>query len=278
MKIAVVTDSASDIPRELARESEIRIVPCFIQIDDQEYEDGNGLSREKFYRDLPAISPPPTTAAPSIGMFEQLYGDLLDGDYNGVISIHPATLLSGIYNAAYAASLQFEGKVKVFDSMQASMGLGYQVLAASRIVRTDTSFESLIDHLTEVQSRVRVVAMLDSLEYLRRSGRVSWVQANIGSLLSIKTFIELRDGRVSRIAQVRTRRKAVARLQEMILNFAPLDELAVLHSGSREDAEALRDQLAPRLGIHPLVINITTIIGTHVGPDGLGCAVVLSNS
>jgi DegV family protein with EDD domain len=275
LKIAVVTDSASDIPADEARRLDIRVVPCIVVISDQDYEDGPGLSRAEFYRMLPGMSPPPTTAAPSIGMFESAYRDALGNGYDAVLSIHPPVDLSGIINAASAAAESFDGRVRVFDSRQASMGLGFQVLAAAEKASEGASFEELIAYIEGVQSRVRVLAMLDTLTYLQRSGRVSWLKANLGSILSIRTFIELSDGRVKRLDQIRTRRKGIAHLTDLILNLPPLEKLAVLHSGAEGDAAELARALAPQVGVDPLIINITTIIGAHVGPNGLGCAAVL---
>ena len=275
MKIAVVTDSASDIPEEQAQALNIRVIPCIIVIGDRDFEDGKGLSREDFYESFPDMDPPPTTAAPSIGMFEETYQDALDSGYDGVISIHPPDTLSGIINAASAAALRFNGNVQVYDSRLASMGLGYQVLEAANIVREETDFGALTAALNKFRSQVRVYAMLDTLSYLRRSGRVSWVQAGIGSLLSIRTFIELSDGEVIRLDQIRTRKKGIAHLSEMIEALPPLDQLAILHSGAEEDAARLAHSISDSVGINPLSINITTIIGTHVGPKGLGCAAVL---
>lgn len=275
MKIAIVTDSASDIPDDLAQADNIWVIPCIIIVGDQEFEDGKGLSREVFYERLPELDPAPTTAAPSVGMFETAYQEAFDAGYEGVLSLHPPMTLSGIYNSASAAAQSFDGKVRVFDSRLASMGLGYQVLAAAELAREETSLGELVAGLIEFQSRVRVYAMLDTLSYVRRSGRVSWVQAGLGSLLSIRTFIELSDGEVIRLEQVRTRKKGIKRLGELIDKLPPLEQLAILHSGAEADAISLADSLGEVTGTKPMTINITTIIGTHVGPKGLGCAAVL---
>jgi DegV family protein with EDD domain len=158
------------------------------------------------------------------------------------------------------------------------MGTGFQVLAAAESAARNSTVDEVVESVSDVRERVRVLAMLDSLAYLRRSGRVSWVQASLGNLLSIKTFIELRDSQVRRLDQVRTRRKGIEHLTDLIFRFPPLEDLAILHSGADQDAADLGHAVASQVGVEPRIINITTVIGTHVGPGGLGCAAVLKKS
>ncbi len=163
----------------------------------------------------------------------------------------------------------------VVDSCQVSMGLGFQVLAAAEAIRRELSPERVLEHIEDVRRRVKLIAMIDTLEYIRRSGRVSWARASLGALLNIKPFVELRDGIVHSLGEARTRRKGVERLVSMVRNFGPLERLAILHTNAEEDARFLLERLEARVTrMPPLIVNITTIIGAHVGPNGLGVVAV----
>lgn len=273
--IAIVTDSTADIPNELAAKYRIHIVLNIIVIDGQSLEDGKDISRREFYENLPKMKSTPTTATASQGVYLQLYNTLFDQGYSQIISIHPPPLLSGIFNATSVAAQEFKNRVHVIDSQQVSLGLGFQVLAAAEAIMRGASLEDVLALVENVRSRVRLVAMVDTLEYLRRSGRVSWARARLGGLLRIKPFIEVKTGQILSLGEVRTHRKGVARLLKMLRNLGSLDRLAILHSNAEGEARQLLADLSPQSSTEPLVVNITPIIGSHVGPNGLGFAVVL---
>ena len=132
--------------------------------------------------------------------------------------------------------------------------------------------DSILDHINSVRDRVRVVAMLDTLEYVRRSGRVSWARARIGAMLNLKPFLEVVDGYVLSMGQVRTRSKGISRLSDLMRSGTDMKRLAVLHSNAEQDARTILDELSPDLPNGPMVVNVTTAIGAHVGPKGLGFA------
>ena len=134
------------------------------------------------------------------------------------------------------------------------------------------TLESILEHISQVRKRVQVIAMLDTLEYVRRSGRVSWAHARIGAVLNLKPFLEVIDGNVLSLGQVRTRKKGIAQLLEMMGTSTPMKRFAVLHTNSEVDARRILDRFAPDLPTKPLVVNVTTAIGAHVGPNGLGFA------
>jgi DegV family protein with EDD domain len=275
-QIAFVTDSTSDIPQELVEEFNIQVVPNIMVINGKSFEDGNGLSRDEFYRRLPGLKSVPTTATASSGTYEQLYEILLTSGANQVISIHAASQLSGIYNAASVAAASFGGRVQVYDSEQLSLGLGFQVLAVAESVARGVSPDHALEILREVRPRTRVIAMLDTLEYVRRSGRVSWARARLGNLLNIKPFIEVKAGKVLSIGEARTRQKGIQRLKELLTGMGSIERLAVLHTAAEADARQfwaeIKNQIPP--SVRPLIVNITTIIGVHTGPNCLGLAAV----
>jgi DegV family protein with EDD domain len=253
----------------------IHIIPAILIINGQSYEDGKGISRREFYEQLPGMQPPPSTAAPSVGAFERLYEKLIQDGNEHIISIHASARLSGILNAAYAASQKFKDVVTIIDSQQLSLGLGFQVLAAAQSAKDNSPLNLILERVADLRQRVRVIAMLDTLDFVHRSGRVSWAKVLLGSMLKIKTFIELSNGTVHNIGQVRTRRKGFDLLIKLIKEIGPIERLAVLHTNAETDAQNLLYGLGKVSPYPNLAVNVTTVIGTHVGPNSLGFAAVV---
>ena len=272
MNTALVSDSTCDIPRELVAAHQIHVVPNILIIDGKSIEDDENYSRRDFYLQLPEMTSFPTTSTASVGTYQALYEKILGSGYDQVLSIHCSKELSGIFNAASTAANEFPGKVVIVDSRQLSLGLGFQVLEAAEAISNGMPLDSILYHLNSVRDRVRVVAMLDTLEYVRRSGRVSWALARIGAMLNLKPFLEVVDGYVLSMGQVRTRSKGISRLSDLMRSGPGMKRLAVLHSNAEQDARSILDELAPDLPNEPMVVNVTTAIGAHVGPQGLGFA------
>ena len=272
MKIALVTDSTCDIPRDLVAAHQIHVVPNILIIDGKSIEDDENYSRADFYRQLPQMASFPTTSTASVGTYQALYERILASGYDQVLSIHCSKELSGIFNAASTAANALQGKVVVVDSRQLSLGLGFQVLEAADAISKGTSLESILDHLATVRERIRVVAMLDTLEFIHRSGRVSWARARLGGMLQLKPFLDVVDGNVYSMGQVRTRRKGINRIMELMQSTTPMKRFAVLHTNAEQDAREMLKEFAPDIQTVPLVVNVTTAIGAHVGPQGLGFA------
>lgn len=274
--IAFVTETTADLPDDLCREFGIRVVPTYLVIDGRSYKDGTELSRTEFYKRLPATRPLPTTAAPAAGEFQEAYRSAFADGAEQIVSIHTSSKVSGIFNAARLGAAAAGGKITLIDSLQLSMGIGFQVLAAAEAHRRDKPLEEILQAVHEVRSRVRVFALLDTLEYLKHSGRVSSFRAGVGDILDIKPLIEVANGQVERLGQTRTRRKAVDALVDRVTGLGRLDRLAVMHTNVPEDAGALAARLSPLSASAPIIVEVTPVIGTHVGPGGLGVAVVVS--
>lgn len=270
MKIALVTDSACDIPYEMARNHQINVVPNILVIDGKSVEDNEEFSRQKFYEQLPDMVTFPTTSTASAGRYQAMYQNLIDRGFEQIISIHVSHHLSGIFNAASTAARSFAGKVHVVDSLQVTLGLGFQVLEVAEAIAEGASLNSVLALLNQIQGRVRLIAMLDTLEYIRRSGRVSWARASLGTLLNLKPFIEVKDGLAISLGEVRTRKKGIARLEKLMQTTRPLKRFALLHTNAEDDAQRILEAYAPRIATPPLIVNVTTVIGAHVGPKGLG--------
>jgi len=274
MKTGLVTDSVADIPEELCRAHQIEVVPITLFIEGQSYIDGETITREEFYERMPTMQTPATTAAPSVGSFIERYEKLFAAGAETIISIHAAAKLSGIFNAARLAAENFGECVHVFNSGQLSLGCGFQVLSAAESIAKDLSVEEILQDLTALQKKIKVIAVLDTLEYLRRSGRVSWAKARIGELLKLKPMIELSYGKVENLGAVRTTRVANKRVLEMLNEVGTLERLAILHTNAEERARQFLAEAAPNLASPPLLINVTPALGAHLGPNGLGFAAV----
>jgi len=273
--VRIVTDSTADIPDELTEELGIGVVHDYINFGTQSLRDKLDISRAEFYTRLVADSATPTTASPGVGEFEEAYRRA-GAPEAAIVSLHPPAQFSALYNSAILAAQSFSpGKVTVVDSGQLSMGMGWQVIAAARAAQANESAESIVELVKAMNTRTRVFAALDTFEFLRRGGRVGWTKSLVGTLLRIKPMIEVREGEISPLDRVRTSRRAMDRLVELTEAMAPLQSLAVLHSNWPEGAAELRRRLAdlsPRDQL--LTVDVTPVIGVHVGPNGLGIAAV----
>jgi len=279
--IRIVTDSTADVPDDLVDELGIVVVPVHVIFGAQSYDDGVNMSREEFYAQLATANPLPTTSAPSAGEFAATYRELLENGADAVVSVHIAASLSGVQNAVRSgASAVPELNVTIVDSEQVSMGLGWQVVDAARAARAGKPVAEIVEAVARVRPRVRLFAALDTLEFVRRSGRVSWAAATIGQLLKIKPLVEVRKGEVLSIDRVRTRAHSLERLKQLVTEQGALRGLTVLHTHAREAAQKLADEFRAR---HPAlsdpihIVEATTAIGTHVGPNALGVACVVAD-
>jgi DegV family protein with EDD domain len=276
MKVGILTDSTCDIPNYLVEQYELEVVPSVLIIDGKEYADGTGISREEFYKRLPFLKTQPTTAAPSIGDFSTRYESLLRRGCDQILSVHAAGALTSILNIARQAASDFSNRVTCVDSTSLSLGLGFQVLAAAEAA--EMGLQAALDAIKSAHKRLHVSAALDTMEYLKRSGRVPATVAMLGSLLNIKPLIELTNGEVKTIGAVRTTSQANERMLKFLLEGGELEKLAILHTGAEPRAKEFLNELMQRASQSVprdiLMVNVTTVIGTHVGPNGLGFAAV----
>ena len=276
MKLGIVTDSTSDIPKYLIDQYELEVIPSLLVIDGKEYLDGIDISREDFYKRLPSFQTQPTTAAPSIGDFSTRYESLLMRGCDHIVSIHAAGPLTTIINSARQAAHDFPNKITIVDSLSLSLGLGFQVLAAAEAA--ELGLQAALNAIASTHKRLHVFAALDTMNNLRRSGRVPSAVAALGSLLSIKPLIELTNGEVKAIGAVRTTKQANARMLKFLLEGGTLERLAILHTGAEPRAKEFLNTLMQKAGQSVprdiLMVNVTTVIGTHVGPNGLGFAAI----
>jgi DegV family protein with EDD domain len=276
--VRIVTDSTADIPDDLAQDLEIGVIHDYINFGTQSLRDRIDISRTEFYTRLRTEPEMPTTASASVGDFEEVYrgAGALEGS---IVSLHPPAHISALYHTAHLAAQSFpEGRVTVIDTGQLTMGMGWLVIAAARAAQAGASVAKIVELVRAMKPRARVFAALDTFEFLRRSGRVGWTKAVVGTLLRVKPMIEVHDGQILPLDRVRTSRRAMARLVELTEALGPLASLAILHSDWSNGADDLRRRLAH---LHPrdpvLTVDVTPVIGVHVGPQGLGIAAIVAN-
>ena len=276
--IGLVTDSPCDLPPDLVEKFNIQVVPAILVMDGQSYIDGETISREEFYRRMPSLRTAPSTAAPSPLEFSRRYQKLLDEGCQHVICISTAASLTSLHGVAKTAAVDFAGRVTVLDSGQLTLGIGFQVLAAAEAIAAGASLAETLDVIQSTRQRVRLMGVLDTLEYVRRSGRVPGVVASLGGLLSLKPVVTLSEGVVRPLGAVRTTRQANERVLSLLLEQGGLERLAILHTNAAERAahfiETMDGKVEIPFGL--LTVNLTSVLGTHLGPNGLGFAAVIN--
>lgn len=276
MPIRIVTDSNCDLPTALIEEHGIAVVPLVINVGTESYLDGVELSREAFYLGLPGFRAHPTTSVPSPGQFVETYQRLAREGATEILSIHISTSLSAVANSARLAAEEIDGvAVTVFDSGQLTLGTGLQAVAAAKAAADGRSMDEILAMLKELGPRIHAFAVLDTLEFMRRSGRLSRFQFGLGSLLQIKVIIMMHDGEVN-IERVRTRNRAIQRMIALVSELAPLEELALVHTHAPAQAANLREEagaLFPGSRV-PLLEEVTPVIGAHIGPGAVGFVAV----
>lgn len=272
MKIKIVTDSASDLPAAIAEEMGVTIIPAYVNINGESFLDGVNISRQEFYTRLPDYPQSPTTAAPGLSAFADAYEKAAEEGAEAVLSIHVAETLSTTINAArQAKGLVSRIPVWVVDSGQASLGLGMQVLKAAKSVIQGQQVEEIIESLADFRKRTYVYAVVDTLEYLRRSGRVARYRAILGSMVKIKPIISIHDSLVKMEMAVTTR-KAFKRVNELVSNLAPLESVSFVHTLAQskvDDLQKILHAFIPRSD-NIITHEVTPAIGAHIGPGAAG--------
>lgn len=275
-RIAIVTDSASNLPREIVASCDITVVPVYLHWNGRVYRDGIDITPKEVYRRLRAKAGLPKTAAPSVGDFLQNYLRL-GREADGILSIHLPEKLSGVIAAARVAG-DLAGEVvpvQVIDAGSVAMGVGFVALAAARAAKRGARFEQVQRAAQAVRDRVRVFAMLDTLEYLLRGGRIGRAEALLGIALKIKPILYLRDGSVDVLAKPRTLNRGFRLMLEEMekeVDGNPV-HVAVLHADAPVEARILREQVGRRFHcVETLTCPFSPVMGAHTGPGVLGLA------
>lgn len=271
--IRVVADSTCDLPLEIVQKWKIGIVPAFVNYGGKSYaDDGVELDRHLYYQQMPGMTSQPTTAGPPPALAEKIIKETAEGADHVVMLTVPA-VYSGIYNAfRLAASELPPDKVTLIDSGTVSMGLGFQALVAAEVGAQTGDLAAVLEAIRKVRANQNLYAVPEVIDYLRRSGRLGWAAASAAALLQIRPIISARESDFKVTARVRTFSKAVDKVIEFIQADAPLERLALLHANNPEGAEDIKNRLGNMVPAETYIINVTPVIGTHIGPGALGVA------
>jgi DegV family protein with EDD domain len=277
-KIAIVTDSTAYIPKDLLEQYPVWVLPQILVWGEANYRDGIDIQPDEFYTKLSRSTTTPTTSQVTIGGFKNLFDELLSQDYQ-ILNILISAKLSGTIESATQAKEMFSGKpIEIVDSYSTAMALGFQVLAVARAVVEGASLEDCKALAEQARHHTGVIFAVDTLEFLHRGGRIGGGARFLGTALNIKPILELRDGRVEPLERVRTRRKSLARvvelIEERIGDRQPI-RLAALHANSPEDARWLMEEAIKRLKAEETVYSdVSPVVGTHAGPGTVGLAYI----
>jgi DegV family protein with EDD domain len=275
MSIRIVTDSTCDLTSSSIDRHKIIVLPLYINFGNRSVLDGVDMSRAEFFEQLPNFNPTPTTAAPGTDMFKQAYTRLADEGATEILSIHISETLSAVVNVARVAANEFTRiPVTVIDSRQLSTGTGFIVESAAIAAEQGKSKQEILTTIQDLSKRTHVFAALDTLEFLKRSGRMNSAVAGIGSLLQLKPILRMHDGKAT-AERVRTSEHALRRIIEILKQVSPIERVVIVHAHVPKKAEELRERVKSLLpsGDVP-AIEITPVIGAHIGPGAIGFAVV----
>jgi DegV family protein with EDD domain len=270
--VRIVTDSAADLEAAEAKELGVEVVPLSIRFGSVEYTDGVDLSVEQFYDKLESSDELPETAAPSPGAFEAVFRRQADAGGDAVVCVNLSSGLSATMQAAQNAAKALEGSidVRVVDSRSITSGLATQVRRAALAAADGADADAVESMVRDLSARTHVIGALDTLDNLRKGGRIGGAQALLGSLLAIKPLLDISTGEVEEAGRARTRRKALQVLRDKVFACPAVEELTITH-GMAADVDEMRDLLSPRYPAEQIrVAVIGATIGTHAGPRVMG--------
>ncbi|MBN1369128.1 MAG: DegV family protein [Dehalococcoidaceae bacterium] len=268
MSVKILTDSVADLPADIVKELDIAVIPIILRWGEEIFHDGVDITAEQFYERLKRSKIPPTTSLPSPGMFVEAYDKMADSA-DAIVAITVSSRMSGTYEVAVSSSrlMQKKCRVEVIDSETATMCQGFLVIKAARAAKEGKSLEEIIDVIRVNMPRVDFLCTFDTLEYLKRGGRIGKAQAFLGSLLKINPLITLREGIVEPAGRTHSRSRAIDRLVDFILSYKHIEELAILSATTPHESEMIAKRTShvfPRERI--FFSRPTPVIGTHTGP------------
>jgi DegV family protein with EDD domain len=276
MPVRVVTDSVADIPPDIVKELDITVIPVLLRFGEETYRDGIDMTTDQFYERLATSKVMPTTSVPSLDLFARTYARLAE-ETDEILVIMLSAKLSGLYNAARQSADLIEGgcRIEVVDSGCAVMSQGFIVIKAARAARDGATLDEILEIVRQNLPRVEMHAAFDTLEYLKRGGRIGRAQAFMGSVLRVNPIITLKDGVVEPAGRARSRSKAIDQLYEFAASYSHIEELAVEGAACPEDVDLMVERLGAIFPKERILRSRTTpVIGTHTGPGLLLVAVM----
>lgn len=274
MPVRLVTDSSCDLDTSETDELGIEVVPLSIRFGEDEYTDRFELSAEDFYAKMAATETLPETAAPSPGAFEQAFRRQVEAGADQIVCVMLSSKLSATMQAAETAvkgaADELDVDIRVIDSLSISTGLGTVVRRLAKAAADGQDADALVGLADDIIARTHVVGTLDTLENLKKGGRIGGAQALLGSLLSIKPLVDISTGEVAEAGKARTRRRALEWLRDQVLERPAVEDLCLVHGGA-PDVDTVVEMLAPRYSREDISIGyIGAVIGTHGGPRVIG--------
>lgn len=275
--VRILTDAVADVPRELVARYQIGILPVYVILNGQTYLDDGTLDRDWFYRELMCVESKPTTAAPAPDEYLAACEELVAEGAEDIIVLSAASSVSSLHQHALLAAQQFTGaRVHVIDTLQVSMGEGWLVMETARLVEERLPVAKILERIEAMRARTSVYGVLDSIDYLRRSGRVNGIVGYMASLLKIRPLIAFEQGEARLQGKARAYGRSVQSLLDLVKEARPLHRLAILHSRADERMiDGFESELRASLpGFEIPVVDIGSVFATHVGPRCLGVALV----
>ncbi len=274
MAIKIVTDSTADLSPELIKELGITVVPLYVCFGKDVYRDREEISEDEFYQRLLQDPTHPTTTQPTPQDFAEVYRQL-SSKADGIISIHISEKLSGTCSSALQGKKLVEKgcPIEVIDSKTTSMALGLLVIAAATIAKTGKSLPQVAEDVRQVVSSVKLRVLFDTLKYLAKGGRIGKAKSLLGSVLSIKPILTIKDGEFVPVGQVRSRSKGIERLFDFAKDTADIEDLAVVQSTTPDEAKSLAERISSTLSLKQVrIARLGPVLGVHGGPGVLAIA------
>ena len=276
MTIKIITDSLSDLTSDMAQELGVTVVPVYVRFGEEVYRDRVEITTEEFYRRLVQSTVLPTTTQPPPGDFLDVYNKLAK-ETDEILVVTLSNKLSGTYQSALQAKNMMEGKcrIEVIDSQLVIMGLGLVVIAAAKAARSGASLDELVNLVNAAMTRSHSVMFLDTLKYLAKGGRIGKAQSFLGSMLSVKPILTVKEGEVHPLTRVRSRVAGTEYLYNFVAGFPRIEGLAVEHASTPDEADELIERLGslfPKEQIYKSTVS--PVIGTYVGPQVLSVSVL----
>lgn len=272
--LQIICDSLADIPKNIVEENNIEIIPLTIRIGEIDYKDGIDITNKEFYKKLKEINDTPKTSQATYSQFKEIFKKYIN-EGKEILYISGSSEVTGTYQSAMMAKNELDENITLFDSLNLSYGCGVQVVRACEMRKKGCSVEEIIKELEIMRDNVHVFFAVDTLEYLKRGGRISAAKAAVGNMLNLKPIIMVKDGKLDNIAQVRGKKHVIDKLIGLVESKCDGDltsiNIAIGEGNNRPQLKKLEESVKDKLGVDKMVqIEIGPSIGSHAGPGTIG--------